>query len=163
MGRFGIRHIKYCNYFVVLKEGTARPRNKKRRRRHMSELELVQRHPRHIRNSLSWWWRRLDIDHYGCGKCKSSLKHLYTANLAVMNKGSTNHGVFLRNETLWVFTKCILPTDGSPVHWVIYMFVSCDTFNNYLPKAKWILWIILETKFEEITILTEHEANNCLV
>nr|XP_058968701.1 large ribosomal subunit protein uL22m-like [Pocillopora verrucosa] len=55
MGRFGIRHIKYCNYFVVLKEGTARPRNKKRRRRHMSELELVQRHPRHIRNSLSWW------------------------------------------------------------------------------------------------------------
>lgn len=54
-GRYGVMHIKYCHYFVVLKEGIARPRNKKRRRRHMSELELVQRHPRHIRNSLSWW------------------------------------------------------------------------------------------------------------
>lgn len=41
MGRFGIRYIKYCNYFVVLKEGIVRLRNKKRRRRYMSELEFV--------------------------------------------------------------------------------------------------------------------------
>ncbi|XP_078371805.1 large ribosomal subunit protein uL22m-like [Oculina patagonica] len=55
MGRFGIMHKKYCHYYVVLKEGTGQQKNKRRLRRHLTELEKVQRHPQHIRNSLSWW------------------------------------------------------------------------------------------------------------
>lgn len=55
MGRFGIMHKKYCHYYVVLKEGTGKQKNKKRQRRHLTELEKIQRHPQHIRNSLSWW------------------------------------------------------------------------------------------------------------
>lgn len=56
-GRYGIMHKKYCHYFVVLKEGTGKKKNKRRQRRHLTELERVQKHPQHIRNSLSWWWR----------------------------------------------------------------------------------------------------------
>ena len=56
-GRFGIQEKKYCHYFLVLKEGTGREKNIKRRLKHMSELEEIQRHPRHIVNSLAWWWR----------------------------------------------------------------------------------------------------------
>ena len=50
-------HKKYCHYYVVLKEGTGKEKNKKRQRRHLTELEKIQRHPTHIRNSLSWWWK----------------------------------------------------------------------------------------------------------
>jgi len=55
MGRTGIMHKKYCHYYVVLKEGTGKEKNKKRQRRQLTELEKIQRHPTHIRNSLSWW------------------------------------------------------------------------------------------------------------
>jgi len=54
-GRFGIEKKKYCHYFLVLKEGTGKEKNVKRRLKHMNELEEVQRHPRHIVNSLAWW------------------------------------------------------------------------------------------------------------
>ncbi|XP_044176168.1 39S ribosomal protein L22, mitochondrial-like isoform X2 [Acropora millepora] len=54
-GRFGIEKKKYCHYFLVLKEGTGKEKNVKRRLKHMNELEEIQRHPRHIVNSLAWW------------------------------------------------------------------------------------------------------------
>ncbi|XP_068718974.1 large ribosomal subunit protein uL22m-like [Montipora capricornis] len=54
-GRHGIETKKYCHYFLVLKEGTAQEKNVKRRLKHMNELEEIQRHPRHIVNSLAWW------------------------------------------------------------------------------------------------------------
>ena len=54
-GRFGIQEKKFCHYFLVLKEGTGKEKNIKRRLKHMNELEEIQRHPRHIVNSLAWW------------------------------------------------------------------------------------------------------------
>lgn len=54
-GRFGIQEKKFCHYFLVLKEGTGREKNVKRRLKHMNQLEEIQRHPRHIVNSLAWW------------------------------------------------------------------------------------------------------------
>lgn len=54
-GRFGIQEKKFCHYFLVLKEGTGREKNIKRRLKHMNELEEIQHHPRHIVNSLAWW------------------------------------------------------------------------------------------------------------
>ena len=49
------RKKKFCHYFLVLKEGTGKEKNIKRRLKHMNELEEIQRHPRHIVNSLAWW------------------------------------------------------------------------------------------------------------
>ena len=65
-GRFGIQVKKFCHYFLVLKEGTGKEKNIKRRLKHMNELEEIQRHPRHIVNSLAWWWNKLDwiLPHY---------------------------------------------------------------------------------------------------
>ena len=54
-GRFGIQENKFCLYFLVLKEGTGKEKNIKRRLKHMNELEEIQRHPGHIVNSLAWW------------------------------------------------------------------------------------------------------------
>ena len=59
-GRFGIQEKKFCHYFLVLKEGTGKEKNIKRRLKHMNELEEIQRHPRHIVNSLAWWWNKSD-------------------------------------------------------------------------------------------------------
>lgn len=65
-GRFGIQEKKFCHYFLVLKEGTGKEKNIKRRLKHMNELEEIQRHPRHIVNSLAWWWNKSDwiLPHY---------------------------------------------------------------------------------------------------
>ena len=67
-GRFGIQEKKFCHYFLVLKEGTGKEKNVKRRLKHMNELEEIQRHPRHIVNSLAWWWIKSDwiLPHYIC-------------------------------------------------------------------------------------------------
>ncbi|XP_031563200.1 39S ribosomal protein L22, mitochondrial-like [Actinia tenebrosa] len=54
-GRFGIEERKYSHYFVVLQEGPKLGKNKRRRLKHMTELEEIRRHPRYIKNSLSWW------------------------------------------------------------------------------------------------------------
>ena len=59
-GRFGIQEKKFCHYFLVLKEGTGKEKNIKRRLKHMNELEEIQPHPRHIVNSLAWWWNKSD-------------------------------------------------------------------------------------------------------
>ena len=42
--RFGIQEKKFCHYFLVLKEGTGKEKNIKRRLKHMNELEEIQRH-----------------------------------------------------------------------------------------------------------------------
>lgn len=54
-GRFGIEHRKFCHFFLVVEEGPVKEKNMKRRLKHMTELEEIKRHPRHIRNSLAWW------------------------------------------------------------------------------------------------------------
>ncbi|KAJ7385173.1 54S ribosomal protein L22, mitochondrial [Desmophyllum pertusum] len=54
-GRRGLMHKKYCHYFLVLQEGSGAEKNKRRQKKHLTELERIQRHPQHIRNSLSWW------------------------------------------------------------------------------------------------------------
>ena len=38
-GRFGIQVKKFCHYFLVLKEGTGKEKNIKRRLKHMNELD----------------------------------------------------------------------------------------------------------------------------
>ena len=38
-GRFGIQEKKFCHYFLVLKEGTGKEKNIKRRLKHVNELD----------------------------------------------------------------------------------------------------------------------------
>ncbi|XP_020910056.1 39S ribosomal protein L22, mitochondrial [Exaiptasia diaphana] len=54
-GRFGIEERKYSHYFLMLQEGPLLGKNKRRRLKHMGELEEINRHPRNIKNSLAWW------------------------------------------------------------------------------------------------------------
>eukprot|EP00112_Aurelia_sp_Birch-Aquarium-sp1_P010604 Seg226.2 transcript_id=Seg226.2/GoldUCD/mRNA.D3Y31 product="39S ribosomal protein L22 mitochondrial" pseudo=true protein_id=Seg226.2/GoldUCD/D3Y31 len=54
-GRFGNMKIYFCNYFLVLQEGPALGKNKRKRRSHLNELALLERSPEHIMNSLSWY------------------------------------------------------------------------------------------------------------
>jgi len=54
-GRFGRMKRYYCSYFVVLKEGVPPGKNIKRRGKYLPELERKLKHPKTIKNSLSWW------------------------------------------------------------------------------------------------------------
>lgn len=77
-GRFGIEKKKYCHYFLVLKEGTGKEKNVKRRLKHMNELEEIQRHPRHIVNSLAWWWNQcFPISHFHVSTTRALTFHFF--------------------------------------------------------------------------------------
>jgi len=77
-GRFGIEKKKYCHYFLVLKEGTGKEKNVKRRLKHMNELEEIQRHPRHIVNSLAWWWNQcFPISHFHISTTRALTFHFF--------------------------------------------------------------------------------------
>lgn len=77
-GRFGIEKKKYCHYFLVLKEGTGKEKNVKRRLKHMNELEEIQRHPRHIVNSLAWWWNQcFPISHFHISTTRMLTFHFF--------------------------------------------------------------------------------------
>ena len=52
-GRFGRMKIYFCHFFLILQEGPALGKNKKKRPYQLTEFGKVQRHPKHIVNSLS--------------------------------------------------------------------------------------------------------------
>ncbi|XP_065058993.1 large ribosomal subunit protein uL22m-like [Rhopilema esculentum] len=52
-GKFGRMKIYFSNFFLILQEGPALEKNKKKQRKHLTELQQIKKHPFHIINSLS--------------------------------------------------------------------------------------------------------------